>query len=437
MEDFAIRVTGLSKIYFISKSNLGLPFIERLKQMLSLRNKHNNSEEFYALNDVNFEIKKGETLGIIGRNGAGKSTLLKMLSEVVEPSKGKIEINGIVASVLEVGMGFHPDLTGRENIYLSGSLYGLNKKQIEKSFNEIVEYSGVERFIDTPVKHYSSGMYTRLAFAVVTNIDADIFLFDEVLSVGDLSFQLKCYEKIRQLAASNKTVIMVSHNNNDIIELCSKAMCFEKGKLVDYGDTGIVKKYFERSITYDPKINIKSLLKDGEESEPEFKNILIKEWIDADMAPGDEGIKIKKIYLVNESRVGDDCIYTNDRLTLNIEYEKFNEDDFYNMGFAASYMNNIFMGFDTITSDLNYQSYLERGIYTAKVLIDELFFNDAVITLGCFVSRNNGQFVYFNKNVLQVKINQYIPEGEMEYCKPIQRFSGPLRPKMKWEIIKK
>ncbi len=434
MEDIAIRVTGLSKKYFLSKKTLGLRFPERIKQLFSLNKKHDKSEVFYAIKDVNFEIKKGETVGIIGRNGAGKSTLLKLLSEVVEPTDGRIELNGTVASVLEVGMGFHPDLTGRENIYLSGALYGLNKKQINKSLDNIVEYSGVERFIDTPVKHYSSGMYTRLAFAIVTNIEADILLFDEVLSVGDLSFRLKCIEKIKQLAASNKTVIIVSHNTNDIIGLCSKIMCFNKGRLTDFGDESIIQKYIEKSITYDPKINTKDLMND---SEPEFKNLLRKEWPNIDEALGDEGMKIKKIYIINESRPGSESIFTNDKFSVNVEYEKFNDNEFYDIGCAISYMNIGFFGFNTSNSDLNMKNYIKRGTYVAKTIIEEHFFNDVILSMTFCIFKNNERIICYDVDALHFKINKYLSEEDTKHPKLTNSFTGPIQAKMNWEIIRK
>ncbi len=437
MKDFAIRVTGLSKKYYLSKNKLGLPFTERLKQLFSLNKKHDKTEVFYAIKDISFEIKKGETVGIIGRNGAGKSTLLKLLSEVVEPTDGRIELNGTVASVLEVGMGFHPDLTGRENIYLSGALYGLNKKQINKSLDNIVEYSGVERFIDTPVKHYSSGMYTRLAFAIVTNIDADILLFDEVLSVGDLSFRLKCVEKIKQLAASNKTVIIVSHNTNDIIGLCTKIMCFNKGRVTDIGDESIIQTYIEKSITYDPKINPKDFVGDEENSEPGFKNLLRKEWPNIDEAPGDIGMKIRKLFIVNESRPGSDSIYTNDKFSINIEYEKFNENEFYNIGCAISYMNIGFFGCNTANSDLNMKQYINRGTYIAKVFINECFFNDVILSLTFCIFKNNERIICYDVDALHFKINKYLSEEDIGHPKITNSFTGPIQAKMKWEIIKK
>src|SRR5208282_3348963 len=178
------------------------------------------SEEFWALRNVNFEVRKGEVLGIIGRNGAGKSTLLKILSRITEPTTGRVTLRGRVASLLEVGTGFHPELTGRENIYLNGAILGMTRAEITRRFDEIVAFSEVEKFLDTPVKRYSSGMYVRLAFAVAAHLEPEILLVDEVLAVGDLAFQKKCLGKMSEVARGGRTVVFVSHNMPSINRLC-------------------------------------------------------------------------------------------------------------------------------------------------------------------------------------------------------------------------
>jgi len=193
-------------------------------------------EEFLALKDLNFEIQQGDRVGIIGRNGAGKSTLLKLLSRITEPTKGRITINGRVASLLEVGTGFHPELTGRENIYLNGAILGMSRVQIKSKFDEIVDFSGVEKFLDTPVKRYSSGMYVRLAFAVAAHLESDIIVVDEVLAVGDAEFQKKCLGKMGEVSkGEGRTVLFVSHNMAAMQALCSKAFLLNDGKLVQVG----------------------------------------------------------------------------------------------------------------------------------------------------------------------------------------------------------
>lgn len=206
------------------------------------KNKHKDlNETFLALNDVSFEIKEGEAVGIIGKNGAGKSTLLKILSRTTAPSKGQIKIKGKIASLLEVGTGFHPELTGRENVFLNGAILGMKKREISRKFDEIVAFSGIEKFIDTPVKRYSSGMYVRLAFAVAAHLDSDILILDEVLAVGDAEFQKKCLGKMDYVAKNQgRTVLFVSHNMAAVKKLCHKAILLEKGTLTSTGDSDLI-----------------------------------------------------------------------------------------------------------------------------------------------------------------------------------------------------
>lgn len=199
------------------------------------------SDYVWALQNINFEVKQGEVLGIIGRNGAGKSTLLKILSKVTSPTKGKIKIKGRVASLLEVGTGFHPDLSGRDNIFLNGAILGMLKKEIRKKFDEIVDFAGVERYIDTPVKRYSSGMYVRLAFAVAAHLEPDILIVDEVLAVGDAEFQKKCLGKMKDVSErEGRTVLFVSHQMGSIAQLCNKALLLENGRIKAHGSINIV-----------------------------------------------------------------------------------------------------------------------------------------------------------------------------------------------------
>jgi len=194
-------------------------------------------EDFWALRNVSFDIQRGEAVGIIGRNGAGKSTLLKVLSRITEPSEGRVRIRGRMASLLEVGTGFHPELTGRENIYLNGAILGMTKAEIRRKFDEIVAFAEVERFLDTPVKHYSSGMYVRLAFSVAAHMEPEILVVDEVLAVGDSTFQKKCLGKMDEVAEGGRTVLFVSHNMAVVKRLCKKTAVMDAGRMVFYGDT--------------------------------------------------------------------------------------------------------------------------------------------------------------------------------------------------------
>ncbi len=210
---------------------------------------HRDGETVWALSNVSFNVEAGEVVGIIGRNGAGKSTVLKILSRVTAPTTGQVTMNGRVGSLLEVGTGFHPELTGRENVYLNGAILGMRRAEINRKFDEIVEFSEIERFIDTPVKRYSSGMYVRLAFAVAAHLEPEILLVDEVLAVGDAAFQKKCLGKMGAAAKGGKTVLFVSHNMNAVERLCGRCLLFEGGKLAFQGETkGTIKKYLEGAV---------------------------------------------------------------------------------------------------------------------------------------------------------------------------------------------
>ncbi|HUT86060.1 MAG TPA: polysaccharide ABC transporter ATP-binding protein, partial [Elusimicrobiales bacterium] len=210
------------------------------------KNNFQKEEKFWALKDINFEIKQGERVAIIGRNGAGKSTLLKLLSRITEPTAGEARINGKVASLLEVGTGFHPELTGRENIFLNASILGMKKSSIKKRFNEIVEFAGIEKFLDTPVKRYSSGMYIRLGFSVMAHLDVEILVIDEVLAVGDAAFQKKCLGKMEETAKSGRTILFVSHNMTAVRSLCNRAILLNEGKMVtDGGVNEVINTYYD------------------------------------------------------------------------------------------------------------------------------------------------------------------------------------------------
>jgi len=233
-----IEVENVSKRYRLGLFNaqtLRDEIEDLFRRMSTSRRASTNKSEFWALKNVSFTVQRGEVVGIIGRNGAGKSTLLKVLSRVTEPTSGMARIRGRVASLLEVGTGFHPELTGRENIYLNGAILGMTKQEIREKFNDIVAFSEIEKFLDTPVKRYSSGMYVRLAFAVAAHLDPEILIVDEVLSVGDTRFQQKCLGKLRDVSSSGRTVLFVSHNLAAVQALCDRTMLLDRGKLLSIG----------------------------------------------------------------------------------------------------------------------------------------------------------------------------------------------------------
>ncbi len=250
--DTVIEVKNLGKKYdlrHLDLRNFGLR--ERLAHPLAwLKRRANKKEEFWALQDINFSVARGEVVGVIGRNGSGKSTLLKVLSRITPPSTGEAIISGRISSLLEVGVGFHPELTGRENIFLSGVILGMNRREIAKRFDQIVDFSGTEQFLDTQVKHYSSGMLVRLGFAVAAYMDADIMFVDEVLAVGDVEFQKKCLAKIAALVKEEqRTIFFVSHNLETVRDICTRVVVMGKGVIdKESNDVGAAIDYYLRNI---------------------------------------------------------------------------------------------------------------------------------------------------------------------------------------------
>ncbi len=284
MSDIAIKVRNVSKKYYIGeklpqrsitnsiKNSLKLPW-QLTKKMLK-GEKFDQREEFWALKDVSFDVKQGEVLGIIGRNGAGKSTLLKILSRITAPTTGEIEIFGRVGCLLEVGTGFHPELTGHENIFLNGSLLGMSKAEIKRRFDEIVDFSGVERFIDTPVKYYSSGMYTRLAFSVAAHLNPEILIVDEVLAVGDAEFQKKCLGKMDSIAKAGRTIIFVSHNMEAIKSLCHTGVLLNNGKILCSGEINCCIDQY--SLEIEKNISVNNPVEKGGSGGVEIKAVWIE-----------------------------------------------------------------------------------------------------------------------------------------------------------------
>jgi lipopolysaccharide transport system ATP-binding protein len=279
--DAAIRVEGLGKKYVIGHENRGAPggtlrdalvrtangFARVLKDTAHGRAivAGDTTEEFWALKNVSFEVSRGEVVGIIGRNGAGKSTLLKVLSRITEPTEGRIEIRGRVASLLEVGTGFHPELTGRENIYLNGAILGMSRAEVRGKFDRIVDFADVERFLDTPVKRYSSGMHVRLAFAVAAHLDPEILVVDEVLAVGDAEFQRKCLGKMQSVAGEGRTVLFVSHNLQAVERLCRRGLLLQDG-LVNFDGPAVAacRRYAAGTRTWDFASRLKADARQGD-----------------------------------------------------------------------------------------------------------------------------------------------------------------------------
>jgi lipopolysaccharide transport system ATP-binding protein len=258
MSDIAIRVEKLAKQYRLGARQASYQTLrESVMSMLSApfrRTTNRNKETVWALQDVSFEVRRGEVIGIIGRNGAGKSTLLKILARITEPTRGYADIHGRIGSLLEVGSGFHPELSGRENIFLNGAILGMKRAEIARKFDEIVAFAEVERFIDTPVKHYSSGMYLRLAFGVAAHLEPEILVVDEVLAVGDFAFQSKCLNKMQDVSNTGRTILFVSHNMGAIHRLCSRCVLLHEGRILSDGPTNdIIQTYVTQRLVERPE----------------------------------------------------------------------------------------------------------------------------------------------------------------------------------------
>ena len=306
-----VRVESLSKQYLLGSresayATLRESVVEAVLtpfQRLRGQNGGRNRETIWALQNLNFEVAPGEALGVIGRNGAGKSTLLKILSRITQPTTGRAELFGRVASLLEVGTGFHPELTGRENIYLNGAVLGMKRAELDRKFDQIVEFSELEKFLDTPVKRYSSGMYMRLAFAVASHLEPEILIVDEVLAVGDAQFQKRCLGKMSNVARQGRTVLFVSHNMNAVQSLCQRAIWLDEGKVVKEGAaTSVVNDY----------------LVSGNARQLE------EVWDDIAIAPGNETVRLHRIRVRPESEFSGEALTVKTPFVIEIEYWNLN-----------------------------------------------------------------------------------------------------------------
>jgi len=376
MSDIAIRVDSLGKQYRIGgkqegyrtlRDTLTETFVSPFRRARKLLRGHaygaaELDETIWALKDVSLEVKRGEVVGIIGRNGAGKTTLLKILSRITEPTEGQAEIRGRVGSLLEVGTGFHPELTGRENIYLNGAILGMRKAEIERKFDEIVDFAEIEKFVDTPVKHYSSGMYVRLAFAVAAHLEPEILLVDEVLAVGDAAFQKKCLAKMGNIAMGGRTVLFVSHNMGAIQNLCGTVVLLDAGEVVSNGPTmRVISSYIE--------------LIQGEPKSPLDDRLDRK---------GDGALRFTKFYSISSTGGQTDTISTGENITFVIHYETAKAEPLKNVTVSIPFYNHMgqymFMcwtrltgqDFEEISSSGRFEAYIPKfslmpGRYTVNI----------------------------------------------------------------------
>lgn len=412
MSDTIIKVENLSKRYRIGLKEKKADTIAEqmvnalkypIKNFQQIRNlgKFNEDQEgvHWALKDVSFEVKQGEVLGIIGKNGAGKSTLLKILSRITEPTSGRVEINGRIAALLEVGTGFHPELTGRENIYMNGTILGMTKKEIDRKLDEIIDFSGVEKYVDTPVKFYSSGMRVRLGFSVAAHLEPEILIIDEVLSVGDYEFQQKCLGKMEDVSKKEgRTVLFVSHNMSAVKKLCTTAIILKNGFLSDNGKTNdIVKKYLN-----------------------EYRKTT-REIIFTDTHKND---LIKPLKLFLESR--EDIITVNDQFNICFEFLNLIPDSKINLSLVISSQDDIVV-FNSISKSV----LLSGGKVKFKCQIPANLLNNQTYTIRLLVVKD------LRIPILDISeiMNFEIADGERN-INWFGEWSGMVRPNLQWEIFK-
>ena len=359
MSNTVIKVDNISKYYRLGVVNTGTLKDDLRLRMAKMRGKESDfykigedrstdSDFMWALNDVSFEVKQGEVLGIVGKNGAGKSTLLKILSRVTAPTSGNIKVKGRIASLLEVGTGFHPELTGRENIFLNGAILGMSKQEIKSNFDEIVDFSGVERYIDTPVKRYSSGMYVRLAFAVAAHLEPEILIVDEVLAVGDAEFQAKCLGKMKDVSGQGRTVLFVSHSMAAVKKLCTRAIVLKKGKItLDSDVISGIEDYLNTGVG----VSDEGIIPDNASS----------------YTTGDA--KFKSIVVKNKKNESTNTLYYEQAFTVELELELFRDVEKAIIDFSIGNFENRFSYTSTFEISKNPID-LKKGTYTLSIDID-------------------------------------------------------------------
>jgi lipopolysaccharide transport system ATP-binding protein len=420
MTDVAIRVENLGKRYHIGKAQqrhdtLRDALMHRLRAPLHWprRNGHTfGSDTFWALKDVSFEVQRGEVVGIIGRNGAGKSTLLKILSRITDPTEGSVDMYGHVGSLLEVGTGFHPELTGRENIYLCGAILGMKRADIVRKFDEIVAFAEVEKFVDTPVKHYSSGMYVRLAFAVAAHLEPEILIVDEVLAVGDAVFQKKCLGKMSDVAREGRTVLFVSHNMQSVARLCARTVLLESGLIEKMGNTHEVVAAYLHS---DEGMSARRV------------------WANLETAPGDEIVRLNSVCARNEEGETQQVFDSRKPIGIEIDYTVLSPVQ----DLAAEFVVYNEDGTLVFTSANQYDEKLlvlqEPGNYKSICLIPENLMTEGIfyIRVSIVEIQVPVKMHVFEEDIIAFQIVDQM-QGDSARGRVAHAYPGIIRPKLKW-----
>ncbi len=380
----AIKAENISKKYLIKHEvNAKSDSLKDIFSSFWQSKSKSKAEEFWALKNINFEINHGDRVGIIGSNGAGKSTLLKVLSRITQPTTGQIKIRGKVASLLEVGTGFNPELSGRENIFLNGAILGMRKAEIISKFDEIVDFSGVEKFLDTPVKRYSSGMYVRLGFSIAAHLQPDILIVDEVLAVGDTEFQKKCMGKMKDVSGEGRTILFVSHNLTAVEGLCNRAIYLQKGTVVTQGDTKSVVSTYLKNYS---------------------KNNFEQTWPSVNQAPGNDQIKFKRVQLFPQYLPSQETIDVRNELKFEIEIENFEENSQLNFSIFL----NTLAGECVFNVTSIPRQYL-KGTVNAKFTVPSHLLNDGSYSLSVMVVKDTTTVLHFLEECINFEINDWRP----------------------------
>lgn len=385
--------------------------IQNFRRLRNLKRfgEDNDESVFWALRDINFHVNEGEVLGVIGHNGAGKSTLLKILSRITLPSKGEIRIHGRVSSLLEVGTGFHPDLTGRDNIYMNGTLLGMKKREVDDKFDEIVAFSGVRKHIDTPIKRYSSGMKVRLAFSVAAHLEPEILIIDEVLAVGDQEFQRKCLGKMKDVAGSGRTVLFVSHNMTAVKSLCHRAILLNGGQKVFDGDVEqAISKY----------LGVQSLVSNSQQ------------WHDPEKAPGNEFARVTSIEVRKAGGVAEDPMSMDDTLEVEIQYAKLTDEGRLDMNIQLVYEDEILFASSTAFDNAVADMPVAPGNYTVICEIPSHFLNSGNFSLNVLIVKDYRSLSYKIEQAVQFAVVQ----REAGAGGWMGRSKGPLKPRLNWNL---
>ena len=415
MTELAIRVQGLSKLYRIGERQRYKSLREIIMRTLAApfrAGERHPPETIWALDDVSFEVMRGEVLGVIGRNGAGKSTLLKILSRITEPTRGRVEVYGRVGSLLEVGTGFHPELTGRENIYLNGAILGMKRAEIERKFDEIVAFAEVERFLDTPVKHFSTGMYLRLAFAVAAHLEPEILLVDEVLAVGDASFQKKCLGKMEQVGQEGRTVVFVSHSMSAVTRLCGRGLLLDAGRVMLDGLADQVAATYMRS---------------------DLGTTAARRWDDASKAPGDESVRLRAVRIRTREGTVTDVVDIDDPVAVEMEYDVLRPGEVLvpNLHFFNEEGTCVFVLHDS--DPVWRRRGRPAGRYISKAWIPGNLLAEGTLVVGAAVSKHNPLVIHFFERdavAFQVVDNSATVSARGDYA---GFMPGLVRPLVPWE----